>query len=198
MNLLTNEEIATLIKKYCPTDEAYKFVSEHGEIVWEIAEWCAGNADEDVDLDVLRVACKLHDIGSPAFIAASRFDDEYRFLYGLHSMLGEIILRDEGLPKEVYEIVGTHNLMGMTKNEIIENKFALPHQDRHPSSIEGELLCYADRFHSKHPKFNDHRDFKGFYGLKVPVQEKKFHEAVKKFGMPDLDALAKKWDHPIK
>ncbi len=74
----------------------------------------------------------------------------------------------------------------------------LPSKDYEPQTIEGRLLCYADRFHSKKPIFNSFDYFYNRLSDNLPNQAKKFKEWSEDFGIPDLDTLAVKYNHPIR
>ncbi len=190
-------EIEQLHRKYAPDDQAYELVFTHCQIVAEIAAWCAEQVSEQVDTKLLRAAALLHDLGSYAFYhadAPKRFDHK---LYLQHALLGAKLLSDEGFT-EVAAIVETHSLLGLTKQEIIDCPFPLPARDYVPKTIEGELLCYADCFHSKKPTFNDFDAFLAGLKQTLPHQAEKFEEMSKRFGIPDIAALAKKHNQPIR
>src|SRR5574338_446382 len=146
----TDEQIEILLRKYAPNDEYFELIKTHGEIVAEIALWCAKNIDERVDTRRLEVACRLHDIGSYVFVGATNYSDDFERNYPGHAIFGAKILQDEGVDEEIWQAVETHVLMGLSAVEIKEIGFALPNRDYIPQTIEAELLCYADRFHSKH------------------------------------------------
>lgn len=107
---------------------------------------------------MLASAALLHDIGTYVL-----FDDNGKVgnerLYPLHAILSAKIIADEGIDSRVASLVETHILLGLSKQEIIEKPWPLPARDYIPSSVEGELLCYADRFHSKRPTFNAYDTF---------------------------------------
>jgi uncharacterized protein len=106
------------------------------------------------------------------------------------------MLRAEGYP-EIAGLVESHVLMGLSKQEIESTPILLPHRDFMPTSIEGELFCYADRFHSKNPVFNNYDSFMERLEKRLPEQAAKFKLAAEDFGIPDLAPLAKKYNHPI-
>ncbi len=190
-------EIEELHRKYSPNNTVYELVYGHCKVVSEIALWCVGNIPDSVDRDLLEAACLLHDIGSYAF-----FDDEgdnlNSRLYPQHAILGAKLLEDEGVDIRLTEIVSTHVLLGLTEQEIIDTPWYLPNKNYEPKSIEGELLCYADRFHSKHPTFNSYDSFLTKLSKSLPLQAKKFERWSNRFGLPDIPSLAKKYDQPIR
>ncbi len=196
---MNKQEIERLHHKYAPNDKVYDLVYGHCQVVCEIALWCADNIKDEtkVDLDLLQSATLLHDIGTYIL-----FDDEGKVannrMYPQHAILGAKIVADEGIDMRISKIIETHVLLGLTKQEIIDTPWILPARDYEPDTIEGELLCYADRFHSKHPTFNAYDSF--LEGLKksLPLQATKFEAWSKRFGIPDIDTLAKKYNQPVR
>lgn len=195
----TIQDIERLHHKYAPNDKVYELVYGHCQIVCEIALWCADNISEntEVNKELLQKAALLHDVGSYAF-----FDDEGNTLndrlYPQHAILGARILEDEGLSEDITDIVSTHVLLGLSKKEIVDTPWYLPERDYTPQSVEGELLCYADRFHSKHPTFNAYDTFLERLRKSLPVQAVRFEQWSKKFGLPNILELAKKHNQPIR
>lgn len=197
--MITTQQIEELHRKYAPNDTVYELVYGHCQVVNEIAQWCAGNIsdNETVDTELLAAAALLHDIGTYVlFNNEGKVENER--LYPLHAILSSKIIADEGIDTNVASLVETHILLGLSKKEIIEKPWPLPARDYIPKSIEGELLCYADRFHSKKPTFNAYDNFLARLKEDLPQQAAKFEEWSKKFGIPDIDALAKKYQQPIR
>jgi len=196
--MLAIPQIEKLHRKYAPNDAVYDLVYGHCQVVNDIAQWCANNLppSQRVDIELLTTAALLHDIGAYVF-----FDDTgvvaNKRLYPLHAILGAKIIADEGIDKRVVQVVETHLLLGLSEKEIIEKPWSLPARDYIPNSIEGELLCYADRFHSKKPTFNSYDIFLGRLREGMPDQAVKFEAWSKRFGIPDIKALAQKYEHPI-
>lgn len=196
---MNKQKIERLHHKYAPNDKVYDLVYGHCQVVCEIALWCANNIKDDtrVDLDLLQSAALLHDIGTYIL-----FDNEGKVannrMYPQHAILGAKIVADEGIDIRISKIIETHILLGLTKQEIIDTPWVLPARNYEPDTVEGELLCYADRFHSKHPTFNAYDSF--LEGLKksLPLQAAKFETLSERFGIPDIDSLAKKYKQPIR
>lgn len=195
----TIQQIEELHRKYAPNDKVYKLVYGHCQIVNEIAQWCAGNITDkaQIDTDLLQEAALLHDIGTYIL-----FDEEGKIprgrLYPLHAILSAKIIADEGVDAQVAQLVETHILLGLSKQEILDKPWPLPARDYIPQSVEGELLCYADRFHSKKPVFNAYGGFLDRLKQELPAQASKFEVWSQRFGIPDVDALAKKYNQPIR
>jgi uncharacterized protein len=195
--MITVQDIEKLHRKYAPNDLVYEIVYGHCRVVNEIAQWCAGNLNEAVDVEVLRSAALLHDIGTYVL-----FDEEgvltHGRLYPLHAILGAKMIADEGIEARVAKAVETHVLLGLSKQEILDKPWLLPARDYIPETIEGELLCYADRFHSKGPsQFNAYDTFLAKLKRGLPLQAAKFEAWSKRFGVPDVEALAKKYGQPV-
>lgn len=193
------KDIERLHHKYAPNDKVYSLVYGHCQVVSEIALWCADNiaSNTKVNKQLLQAAALLHDVGSYAF-----FDDDGNTtndrLYPQHAILGAKILEDEGISQQITDIIATHVLLGLTKQEIIDKPWYLPEHDYEPKSVEGQLLCYADRFHSKHPTFNAFDTFLERLKGGLPLQAEKFEKWSERFGVPDVPALAKKYGQPIR
>lgn len=196
--MLDIADIEALHHKYAPNDAVYDLVYGHCQVVNEIAQWCMGNvtAGGKVDAQLLANAALLHDIGTYVL-----FDDKGKVvnkrLYPLHAILGAKIIADEGIDRRVAHIIETHVLLGLSEKEIREKPWPLPARDYLPDSLEGELLCYADRFHSKKPTFNSYDAFLGRLRESMPSQAAKFESYAKKFGLPDIQKLAEKYKQPI-
>ena len=197
--MITAQRIEELHRKYAPNNTVYELVYGHCQVVNEIAQWCAGNVanDQSVDTELLAAAALLHDIGTYIL-----FDNQGKVanerLYPLHAILSAKIIADEGIDARVASLVETHILLGLSKQEIIDKPWPVPARDYLPTTIEGELLCYADRFHSKKPTFNAYDTFLARLKENLPQQGAKFEQWSKKFGVPDIEALADKYQQPIR
>lgn len=198
-NLPSIEDIERFHHKYAPNEKVYGLVYGHCQVVAEIALWCADNIAKNtkVDKQLLQTAALLHDVGSYAFFDNNGESLNDR-LYPQHAILGAKILEDEGIDQRITDIVSTHVLLGLSKQEIIDTPWYLPEHDYEPKTTEGELLCYADRFHSKHPTFNAFDTFLVRLKKNLPLQGEKFEKWSKRFGIPDINALAKKYGQPIR
>jgi uncharacterized protein len=191
--------IEQLHRKYAPNDKVYDLVYGHCQIVCEIALWCADNIklDSEVDADLLQSAALLHDIGTYIL-----FDNDGKVsnerMYPQHAILGAKIVADEGIDMKISKMIETHILLGLTKQEIIDTPWILPARDYRPDTIEGELLCYADRFHSKHPTFNAYDTFLNKLKSNLPLQAAKFETWSKRFGIPDIESLADKYNQTVR
>ncbi len=191
------KDIERYHKKYAPNQKVFDLVYGHCQIVAEIALWCSGNLNIKIDNHLLQTAALLHDIGSYAFFNDAGQNTNSR-LYPQHAILGAKILEDEGVNETINSVVATHVLLGLSKQEIIDKPWYLPEHDYQPSTIEGELLCYADCFHSKHPTFNSYQTYLNGLRQNLPIQGDKFALWSKRFGIPDIDSLAYKYSQPVR
>jgi len=191
------DKLISLHKKYAPNVAVFNLVYTHCQIVAEIALWCAGNVEQEVDRELLKTAALLHDIGAYVFFSEDGKNLNQR-MYPLHAVLSARIIADEGIDERVSELVSTHVLLGLTKQEIIDRPWILPERDYEPTTTEGRLLCYADRFHSKHPTFNSFESFINRLNAELPLQAAKFEAWSKEFGIPNVEELAKKYQQPIR
>lgn len=191
--------IRQLHKKYAPNEHVFDLVYTHCKIVSEIAEWCVKQNSLRVDTAVLRAACLLHDIGTYVLFDTEGHVENQR-LYPLHAIIGAKIIADEGFDTRIAQAVETHVLLGLSKAEITQpdSQFIVPAKEYTPQTVEAELLCYADRFHSKHPTFNDPDTFLAKLTANLPVQAERYAQYMQRFGRPDIALLAKKYDHPIR
>lgn len=194
---MTPAAIQALHRKYAPDSHAYDLVYTHCSIVADIAVDAVKRNNLDVDADLVFLACILHDIGTyTLYIPELRtFKSDG---YQQHALIGATLLQAEGLPHEVVSAVRTHVLMGLSAAEIQSAGWKLPYIDLLPETTIGELLCYADRFHSKHPQFNDPDRFVDGLSRDLPLQAERFRRSLEQYGRPDIDALAQKYNHPIK
>lgn len=191
--------IEQLHQKYAPNALVLDLVYTHCKIVCEIAEWCVDQNDITVDSKLLHAACLLHDIGTYVLFDTEGHVENRR-LYPLHAVIGAKIIVDEGFDVRIAQAVETHVLLGLSKAEIMQpgSRFIVPVKDYTPQSIEAELLCYADRFHSKHPTFNNPDTFLAKLTTSLPIQAEQYANYLERFGKPDIDQLAKKYNHPIR
>ncbi len=195
----SDETIEQQHKKYAPNPHVFNLVYTHCKIVCEIAEWCVAQKDIAVDIGLLRAACLLHDIGAYVLFDADGHIENGR-LYPLHATIGAKIIADEGFDPRIAQAIETHILLGLSKAEITQpgSQFIVPAKSYTPQTIEAELLCYADRFHSKHPTFNDPDTFLARLTASLPIQAERYAKYMQRFGKPDISTLAAKYNHPIR
>jgi uncharacterized protein len=193
----TNAEVEKLHRRYAQNDVVFNLVYGHCQIVAEIAKWCVEQNQLEVNREILEAGCLLHDIGTYALFDAKGLNDN-QHNYKQHAILSAALVLEEGFDIRIADMVRTHVLMGLTKEEVITNNFGIPQKDYLPATLEARLLCYADRFHSKQPTFNAYEPFLKRLSKDLPEQAIKLQAAAAEFGIPDVQALAEKYGHPIR
>lgn len=94
-------------------------------------------------------AAMLHDIG----IIQTNTPDLYCYgdlPYICHLTEGRKILEAEGLPLHAI-VAETHVGVGLTKEQIAAQNLPLPPRDLKPTTLEEEIISFADLFYSKNP-----------------------------------------------
>ena len=194
MNLPTSEEIRALHKKYAPADKVFDLVWNHSNAVLDITQQLIADHKLHVNADAVRVGCLLHDIG-----VYSLFGNDGKFLrnieYIRHITKGEAILKAEGFPEYIWRFASHHTGVGLTSSDILKQKLPLPKKDYLAESDEEALVMYADKFHSKSnpPYFNSYAWYGNYLAKFGNEKVGIFEEMVKKFGLPELEPLSKKY-----
>jgi len=195
MALPTFEEIEALHKKYAPTQDAFELVFTHSKIVSEVAVLLlAAKNYPELDVEFVKVGCLLHDIGVYKLYKDGVLDKSN---YIMHGIEGYEVLKSEGFDEAICRIASHHTGVGLTKQEIKLRSLPLPHEDFLAETQEERLVMYADKFHSKTPRFNS---FDSYLNYVVKLGEgngAKFQELAEEFGIPSLEDLSKKYNHPI-
>lgn len=119
----------------------------HSEAVADLAGRCLYENGIDADLDFVREAALLHDIG------VVRCDAPGIHCFGTlpyicHGIEGRKMLDDLGLPRHAL-VCERHTGAGITIQDIRRQGLPLPLRDMLPISIEEKAVCYADKFFSK-------------------------------------------------
>ncbi len=193
----TKSEIEEVHRRYAQSDVVFKLVYEHCQIVSDIANWCVEQKHLDVNNDILEAGCLLHDIGTYALFDANGLDNN-EHNYKQHAIFGAALAIEEGFDTRIADMIRTHVLMGLTKEEIVANSFGMPQKDYIPATIEARLLCFADRFHSKKPTFNAYEPFLARLSEQLPDQAVKLRASAEEFGVPDIKTMAEKYGQPIR
>ncbi|TDC45899.1 HDIG domain-containing protein, partial [Actinomadura sp. KC345] len=193
MRIPTDGEIRALHERYAPSREAFEVVYTHCVIVCEIAGQLMDGAGPDVDADLVRAGCLLHDLGVyRLYDMTGRFDHKR---YVRHGVLGHELLRDEGFPEEICRFCSRHTGMGLTRDDVERQRLPLPLGDYTAGTGEERLVMYADKFHSKTdpPTFVSADSYavhvRRFGGDKVRT----FRAMREHFGEPDLRPLAERY-----
>ncbi len=146
-----------LIEKYYPKDSlAYPLLIAHGKAVADKAIAIAKHFQKNnpaikLNLKLIEESAMLHDIGVQ-FVHAPDIGCHGMPPYVCHGYLGAELLRKEGLPEHAL-ICERHVGMGLSKQDIIAQKFSLPHEDMIPETWEQKIVCFADKFFSKNTEY---------------------------------------------
>ncbi len=159
------EEIYDLYYKDNP--ELLTTVITHSECVARKALGCLHNKGIEADLQFVKEAAMLHDIGVVKCHAPGIFC--YGTLpYICHGVEGRRILESLGYPRHAL-VCERHTGSGLTREDIVRQGLPLPVRDLCPVSIEEKVICYADKFFSKSGNLKEEKSFE-----KVVNQMKKF------------------------
>jgi len=143
----TDKEILALHEKYAPTPGAFDLVYTHCVIVCGIAEQLHARSVLDVDIALVRAGCLLHDVG------VYRLYDGDGVLGGAHyirhGVLGDELLREQGLPEVICRFASHHTGVGLSRDDVLRQELPLPPCDYLAETPEERLVMYADKFHSK-------------------------------------------------
>lgn len=138
-----------IIQKYYETDsKPYRLLVRHSQVVTKKSLEIARKVPRfNPDLKFIEEAVMLHDLG----IFLTNAPDLRCFgekPYICHGYLGREILEKEGFPKHAL-VCERHVGVGLSTQDIEEQKLPLPKRDMIPVSIEEEIICYADKYFSK-------------------------------------------------
>lgn len=186
-------DIRSLHERLAPDDTAFNLVYTHSLIVKDIALSLVEN-NVLVNQTLVEAGALLHDIGTYSLYRNGKFD---RQNYISHGIRGYKILREQGYPEQLCRIASNHTGMGITRQMIIEQSLPLPRDDYVANTTEERLVMYADKFHSKTPKFNTFDSYLAFSEQFGPEVGQKFIIMREEFGLPDLEAFSLKYGHPI-
>lgn len=139
-------------KYYTPGTALYDTLVIHSRQVAELATRLAEqyNATHDgatIDIDFVREAAMLHDIG--IFLTdAPGIHCHGTEPYICHGTLGAELMRELSMPRHAL-VCERHTGAGLSLDDIIEQHLPLPHRPLLPVSLEEKVVCYADKFFSK-------------------------------------------------
>jgi uncharacterized protein len=192
-------DIEMLHKKYAPTPAVFQLVFTHCHIVWSIAEQLIAKNKLQIDVELVRAGCLLHDIGVyPLFDNNGNQRDASQYIR--HGILGEAILQKETLPEALWRIASHHTGVGITKLDIESQQLPLPPADYTAETLEERLVMYADKFHSKTapPTFDTFEGYKNRLAQFGEVKVAYFEKLANEFGIPDLEPLIQKYGHTLR
>lgn len=143
------DPLAILSKHFTGSERALEIVVEHSLAVAEKALAVGRRMDAQVDLQFLREAAMLHDIGVCG-IRAPDIGCTGSYPYITHGIIGREILDMEGFPAHAL-VCERHIGVGLTRNDIIAQNLPLPPREMAPVTMEERIICFADLFFSKRP-----------------------------------------------
>lgn len=198
--LPTDEQIKELHRKYAKTEADFNLIYQHCQIVDAIAaQLLESKPSIQLDRALLHVGCMLHDIGAYLVLEDGRFVQGVR-----HATYGEDILRNEGFDKALWRIASHHTGVGLTQQDVIDQKLPMPVADYTAKTTEERLVMYADKFHSKSNPPTEPPYFCTYDWLRVYIQKfgadkvAKLDDLAAQFGKPDLPRLSKQFSHQVK
>jgi uncharacterized protein len=141
----------TILEKYYYThSQTYKFLKAHSEAVAKKALEGAKRVKHlNPDMKFIEEAALLHDIAIFK-VHAPKIGCIGPMEYVAHGYLGREMLEKEGYPRHAL-VCERHVGAGISAEEIRRHKLPLPERDMLPETIEEKLICWADKFFSKHP-----------------------------------------------
>lgn len=136
-------------KFYKSGSESYEIFMQHAHLVADKALSIARRVTHlNPDIDFVEQAAMLHDIA--IFMTdAPGIDCFGHYPYVCHGYLGRELLENLGFPKHGL-VCERHIGVGITLEDIRINHLPIPHREMVPISVEEKIVCYADKFYSKH------------------------------------------------
>ena len=138
-----------LLKHYYPPGPTRELLIAHSMAVAELALNLARRSLPQADLEFIREACLLHDIGI-LHTDAPELGCHGPLPYLAHGYKGREMLESHDLTRHAL-VCERHTGVGIRREEVIEQDLPLPVRDYLPRSSEEIIICYADLFFSKDP-----------------------------------------------
>ena len=171
-------------EKYAPDKKSAAVEFAHTSAVLKIAKELAEKNSLDVDWSVAEPGALLHDIG--VLECVEEYHPRVVKPYLQHAILGALIVRVEGFPEAVAQIVERHIGVGISAEEIKTNHYPLPIIDYLPQTLEEKLICYADKFHSSGRGFTSVEYRMAQYEKFGPGPVARFKALIEGFGIPEV------------
>lgn len=193
----TDGEIRALHEKWAPSRAAFEVVYTHCVIVCEIAEQIIEVAGLEVDVELVRAGCLLHDVGVYRLYDMSGLLDHKGYVR--HGVLGHELLRGEGFPEEICRFCSRHTGMGLTRDDVARQGLPVPAGDYVAETGEERLVMYADKFHSKTspPSFVSAESYAGHVRRYGEDKAAMFKTMRVVYGEPDLVPLSARFGHAV-
>ncbi len=203
MELTSEQEIYELHKKICPPESAQllEMVWNHCVIVKEISMLVVDYLEQhqiNVNRELVAVGALVHDVG--VYKCLNNKNEKLQ-PYIRHGVEGEVVLLENGYPYRIARFASHHTGVGLTTEDIDNQKLPLNKDDYIPVTLEEEVVTYADKFHSKKPRFNSFEDQQKDLIGHNPDNRVKLVNLKKKFGIPDISDLKQqyeKWQQEFK
>ena len=142
-------DFQAIIDKYYPEGTSSREIyMRHAQQVTNKAIQTATVCKLDLNIDEVRAAAMLHDIGI-CLTNAPSIGCNGSEPYIKHGIMGAELLRKEGCPEIYARVAERHTGAGITIEDIDTQNLPLPRQDYCPETILERLVCYADKFFSK-------------------------------------------------
>jgi len=178
-------------------DLLFDMVWTHSNIVSDIAyqlyEHLPKSVRKQVNSELLINGALIHDIGVYLVQFEDFQEDPSLPRYIEHGFVGAKKIRDEGLGGELARFAEAHTGVGLMSSDIQELGIEVPQKDYIPITVEEELVCYADKFHSKYPRFVTYEE--AYEGISKFGVEKEMRLATfkRKYGVPDIEGVKSKY-----
>lgn len=138
-----------LIEQHYPPGTTRDLLIDHSLAVAELALKIARRTLADADLEFIREACLLHDIGI-IHTDAPELGCHGPLPYLAHGYKGREMLEGHDLHRHAL-VCERHTGVGIRHTEVVQRRLPMPVRDYIPTSDEEILICYADLFFSKNP-----------------------------------------------
>ena len=139
INKISEKKAIELLSKYSSGKTEFEIVYRHSKAVQKVAIKLSRKAIKNglkIDLNFVRIASLLHDIG--------RFDCPPGDRSIFHGIIGAKILKKEGISVNFRKVCERHLGPGIKKTDVINQKLPIPAQNYVPKSYEEKIICYAD------------------------------------------------------
>lgn len=197
MKLPTEDEIKKLHHSLAADQFIFNEVWTHCYVVREIAlEICSRLTD--VNKSLVAIGALAHDLGVYKLYSNKVIDHKN---YITHGLRGYEILKEQGFDEAICRFALLHTGVGITRQDVINQKLPLPIRDYVAETLEERVVMYADKFHSKGEKliFNSAKWYMGHISQKFGKEKADiFRVLIDEFGEPDIQKLSKQYKQPIR
>lgn len=143
---MKNADIYEFINEIYKNDRPIlDFLIPHSESVAKFAVEIAKK--KNADINFVERAALLHDIGI-IFTDTPKLHCKGKYHYMQHGIYGRKLLEENGFVREAI-VAQTHIGVAITAEHIIKNNLPLPPEDMCPTTLEEEIVSFADKFYSK-------------------------------------------------